>query len=138
MQKITVAGHLGSDPEVRHTPGGQKVTSFRIAVNTKTKGEEVTTWYRITVWGDRFDGMMNYLKKGSTVIAVGDFRANTYIDREGKTQVGLEVTADSLQFPPSSKQKSEMAGEAPRQTSYNDSYATKSTVSNTTEDDLPF
>lgn len=136
MQKITIAGHLGSDPEVRHTPSGQKVTTFRVAVNSKVKGEEVTTWYRVSVWGDRFDGMMNYLKKGSTVIVVGDFKTSTYIDREGKTQVSLEITADSLLFPPSSRQqKSESSGEphAERAT-----YAAQASSSNVTEDDLPF
>lgn len=139
MQKIIIAGRLGADPEVRHTPSGQKVTSFRVAANTRVKGEDITTWYRVSVWGDRYDGMMTYLKKGSSLIAMGDFRANTYVDRDGKTQIGLEVTADSIQFTPSSGQQSaerSEGGGGQKQSAYAGSPTGE--ASRVTEDDLPF
>lgn len=101
MNTITLAGRLGSDPEGRMTPGGQKVTTFRIAVRTWKKGNEDTIWYRITVWGDRFDRMMPHLKKGSAIIVVGELqKPEIYNDRNGQPQVGLEVTAEMLKFSP--------------------------------------
>ena len=63
MNLMQIAGNLGADPVTRFTATGQKVTTFTVAVNTK-RGENVsTTWYRVTVWGDRFEKMMTYLKK---------------------------------------------------------------------------
>ena len=47
MILITVAGHLGSDPEVRFTPSNVKVTSFCVATNIKRGAKEKTVWWKI-------------------------------------------------------------------------------------------
>ena len=72
MNIITVAGRLGVDPEVRFTSNGQKVTTLRMAVNVRKSGKEETIWYRVTVWGENFDKMISFLKKGSALIVFGD------------------------------------------------------------------
>lgn len=101
MNKILIMGRLGADAETRFTAGGQKVTSFRMAVNSRRGGkEETTTWYRVTIWGDRFDKLVPYLKKGSAIIASGELKAEIYTDKEGRPQISLDVTADSLSFNP--------------------------------------
>lgn len=101
MNLIHIAGHLGDDPEERFTPGGQKVINFRVAVKSRRRGEESTTWYRVTIWGDRFDKMLPHLKKGSAVIVVGELqKPEVYTDREGKPQVSLEITAEVIRFSP--------------------------------------
>lgn len=98
---ITVAGHLGSDPEVRFTPSNQKVTNFRVATTIKRGQKEKTIWWRVTVWGDRFDKKVSYLKKGSAVLVVGEMGIpEIYTDKDGNQQISLEVTADSIQFNP--------------------------------------
>ena len=71
MNIIQIMGNLGADPETRVTPDGQKVTSFRVAVNTRKGGNDETIWYRVTVWGDRFEKMMAFLKKGSGIMVIG-------------------------------------------------------------------
>lgn len=107
MILITVAGHLGSDPEVRYTPSNLKVTSFRVATNIKRGSKEKTVWWKITVWGDRFDKKMTYLKKGSAVLVVGEMGIpEIYTDKEGNPQISLEVIADSIQFNPFGGSKS--------------------------------
>ncbi|KAF3362798.1 Single-stranded DNA-binding protein [Chlamydiales bacterium STE3] len=101
MNFIFIAGHLGADPETRFTPSGQKVVSLRIAVNVRKGGKEETVWYRVTIWGDRFDKMMPYLKKGSGVIVSGELgKPEIYNDREGKPQIALEITAENIRFSP--------------------------------------
>jgi single-strand DNA-binding protein len=101
MNIIHLAGHLGDDPEERFTPSGQKVINLRVAVHSRRRGEDTTTWYRVTIWGDRFDKMLPYLKKGSAVIVIGDLhKPEVYTDREGKAQVSLEVTAEAIRFSP--------------------------------------
>lgn len=113
MNKLTIAGHLGSDPEVRHTTGGQKVTSFNVAVNVRRQGKDETIWYRITVWGDRFDKMITYLKKGSGVIVTGDLYPSIWQDksRGDQARLNLELTADSIQFSPFGRSGGEREGQ---------------------------
>ena len=98
---VHLAGHLGKDPETRFTPSGQKVTSFTIATNHRKGKEDVTIWVRVTVWGDRFDKMISFLKKGSGVVVTGRMMPpSSYTDKEGRTQISLEVTAEMIEFSP--------------------------------------
>ena len=70
MNQIIIAGHLGADPEVRFTSSGQKVTTLRVATRVRRGGKDKdeTIWWRVTVWGEQFDKMIPYFKKGSPII----------------------------------------------------------------------
>lgn len=104
MNFIQIMGHLGADPETRFTPSGQKVTNMRVAVTVRKGGKDETVWYKIVIWGDRFDKMMPYFKKGSAIIVVGELsKPEIYQDREGRPQVSLEVTAEFIRFSPFGK-----------------------------------
>lgn len=101
---VHIAGNLGRDPETRFTANGQKVTTFTVAVNQRKGKEDVTVWVRVTIWGDRFDKMVSFLKKGSGVIVTGRMNPpTTYVDKEGRTQVSVEVTAEMVEFNPFGK-----------------------------------
>ncbi|MCF7852041.1 MAG: single-stranded DNA-binding protein [Simkaniaceae bacterium] len=101
MNHIMIAGHLGNDPEVRFTSGGAKVTAFRVAGNVRRGGKDETIWWRVTVWGEQFDKMISYLKKGSPVIVHGELsKPEIFKDKEGNPQVSLNVTAQTLSFSP--------------------------------------
>lgn len=104
MFTVHIAGHLGKDPETRFTPSGQKVTTFTIATNHRKGKEDITIWVRVTVWGDRFDKLLSYLKKGSAVIVTGRMMPpSSYTDKEGRTQISLEITAEMIEFSPFGK-----------------------------------
>lgn len=101
MNLIQLMGRLGADAETRFTPSGQKVTTLRIACNSKRGGEEETIWYRVTLWSDRWDKLLPYLTKGSAVIVHGELRKpEVYTDRNGNPAVSMDVTADSIRFNP--------------------------------------
>ncbi len=101
---IEIAGHLGADPETRFTPNGQKVTTLRVATNTRKSGKDETVWWRVTIWGERFDKMMPYLKKGSAIIVIGEMsKPEIYTDKEGRPQVSLDLTAEMIRFSPFGK-----------------------------------
>lgn len=101
---VHIAGHLGKDPETRFTPSGQKVTTFTVATNHRKGKEDITIWVRVTVWGDRLDKIMPYLKKGSAVIVTGRMNPpSSYTDKEGRTQISLEITAEMVEFSPFGK-----------------------------------
>ena len=101
MTIVHLAGHLGADPEVRTTPSGQKVTTFRLAVNSRKGKEDVTVWWKVTIWGDQFDRMMPYIKKGSGLMIVGEMSPpELYVDRDGNHRYTPECIAFQVSFHP--------------------------------------
>jgi len=106
MNIVEVIGNLGKDPETRYTPSGKKVTTLTIASNTKKQGKEETTWWRVTIWGDTFDNLLPHLKKGSLILVMGEMkRPEIYTNKDGQSQVSLELTADIIRFLPSRTDK---------------------------------
>ena len=105
MNHLMVAGHLGADPEVRFTSGGQKVTTLRVAAKCrKGANKDDTVWWRVSVWGEQFDKMMPYLKKGSAVMVMGELnKPEIFTDKEGRPQISMSMTATNLQFSPFGK-----------------------------------
>lgn len=107
MNIVHIAGHLGADPEVRFTSNGQKVTTIRLAARARRgANNDETIWWRVTVWGEQFDKMIPYLKKGSPLMVIGDLsKPEIFNDREGNTQISMNVTAVNLQFSPFGRSK---------------------------------
>src|SRR3989344_4783988 len=109
MNFIHIAGNLGQDPEVRFTSGGKKVTTLKVASRSRRGkgGEDITIWWRVTIWGEQFDKMVSFLKKGSAVMVYGDVhKPEIFNDREGRPQVSLEITAAHIEFSPFGKPSS--------------------------------
>jgi single-strand DNA-binding protein len=102
MNQVIIAGHLGADPEVRFTSSGQKVTTLRVGARArKGSNKDETIWWKVTIWGEQFDKMMPYLKKGSSVVVMGELsKPEIFTDREGKPQVSMNVTANNVMFSP--------------------------------------
>jgi single-strand DNA-binding protein len=102
LQKITIIGNLGNDPEMRYTPSGHAVTNFSVAANrsyTKSDGtkEKETTWFKVATWGKRAEVCNQYLKKGSLVYIDGRVKASAFEGSEGP-RASLEVTAEHVIF----------------------------------------
>lgn len=143
---VQIAGHLGSDPETRYTPNNMKVTTFRVATNIKRGQKEKTVWWRVTIWGDRFDKKLAYLKKGSPVQVVGEMGIpEIYTDKSGNPQTSFEITADMILFNPFGGGKGERAEGEGADAQYAGSSAARPAMSqgsaapsNFQEDDLPF
>jgi single-strand DNA-binding protein len=104
FNKIILVGNLGRDPELRYTPDGTPVCSFSLATNEKRRdratGEnnDVTTWFRVTLWRRQAEVASQYLTRGKPVYIEGRLRVEEYTDRDGKTRHSLEVTATDMQF----------------------------------------
>ncbi len=85
--QVRLLGNLGSDPEVRNTPGGTAVCNFRMATNEKYKDskgkvQERTEWHRIVVWASAAVNAGEYLKKGSKVLLEGALRTREWEDKK--------------------------------------------------------
>ena len=103
MNKITVIGHLGRDPEMRYTPNGQAVTSFSVASSrryTTSAGEqrEETEWFNVSAWGKLGETCNQYLAKGRQVYVEGRLSSRTYEGRDGQTRVALDISLTDVQF----------------------------------------
>ena len=92
---LTVPGRLGADPETRHTPSGQVVTEFRVAVSgyDTASREKTTTWVRCTMWGPRGEQLGKLLHKGDAACFMGVGALRTYTNRQGVEVTALECTA---------------------------------------------
>ncbi|HEX8653063.1 MAG TPA: single-stranded DNA-binding protein [Pyrinomonadaceae bacterium] len=103
FNKIIVVGHLGRDPELRYTPQGQPVCTFNVATSERRKNkageqDEITTWFRVEVWGRQADSSAQYLAKGRLVYVEGRLRLEEWQDREGRQRYTLKVMATDVKF----------------------------------------
>ena len=104
MNLVEVAGFLGADAEERFTSGGRKVITLRLAAKTRVKGEDDTIWWRISIWGDRFDRMVPYLKKGTALIVLGEMtKPKIYTGKDGQPALSLDLNAEIVKFSPFGK-----------------------------------
>lgn len=103
FNKIIVVGNLGRDPEMRYTPQGTPVCTFSLASNERRKtsaGEQqdITTWFRVKVWGKQAETVSRYLSKGRSVYVEGRLHVEDWTDRDGKPRYTLEVNASDVHF----------------------------------------
>src|SRR5436305_9425576 len=104
FNKIILVGNLGRTPELRYTPQSTPVCSFSLATNErrkdKTTGEnqDLTTWFRVTLWGRQAETASQYLQRGRPVYIEGRLRVEEYTDRDGNKRHSLEVNATDMQF----------------------------------------
>lgn len=116
FNKIIVVGNLGRDPELRYTPQGSAVCNFSIATNEKKRDkagdlQDVTTWFRVTLWNKQAENASKYLTKGSSVYIEGRLRIEEWADKDGKNRFTLEVNATDMQFLSGGSRNDEMSGD---------------------------
>ena len=103
LNKIILIGNAGSDPEMRYTPNGKAVTSFRMATNhryTGANGErrEETEWFRVSVWGKQAESCNQFLSKGKQVYVEGRLHSRNWEGQDGQMRTSLEVSANRVLF----------------------------------------
>jgi single-strand DNA-binding protein len=103
VNRMTIIGNLGSEPEMRFTPGGRPVTSFRVATNwryTTPDGErkEETEWFNVVCWSKLAEQCNQFLSKGRLVYIEGRLRMRTWEGQDGQTRARNEIVADRVKF----------------------------------------
>jgi single-strand DNA-binding protein len=139
FNKIILVGNLGRDPELRYTTQGTPVCSFSLATNEKRKdksgeSQDVTTWFRVTLWGRQAETASQYLTKGRPVYIEGRLRVEEWTDRDGKQRHTLEVHATDMQFIGGGR--GDDAAPAPARTQQSSEPAASDVE--ITDDDIPF
>lgn len=104
INKVTLIGNLGADPEIRFSANGTAVANFRMAtteswMNRETGNrEQKTEWHRIVVWGKQAETCKEYLAKGRQVYIEGRIQTRQWEDREGVTRYTTEIVAQNVRF----------------------------------------
>ena len=103
VNKVTLIGNLGQEPELRYTGSGTAVCNMRLATNesyTNSDGEEVqkTEWHSVVAWERLGEVCNEYLDKGSQVYFEGKLQTREWEDRDGNTRYTTEVKAQEMMF----------------------------------------
>ena len=148
FNKIMIVGYLGRDPELRYTTQGTPVCDFSVATTERRKdksgeAQEVTTWFRISLFGRQAEIASQYLSKGRQVYVEGQLSQREWTDKDGAARTSLEVRGTDIQFlspasesdqpqAPAAKATAATAGEAKRP------QASRTKSSRVEEDEIPF
>jgi single-strand DNA-binding protein len=103
LNKVMIIGNLGTDPEMRFTPSGQPVTSFRMASSrtfTTPEGErkQETEWFTIVAWSKLAELCNQFLSKGRMAYVEGRLKTRSWDDKEGVKHYKTEVIASQVIF----------------------------------------
>ena len=97
MNRATLLGHVGKDPEIRTTTGGKKVASFTLATSQRWKDRESgeqkdkTHWHNIVVWNEGLVGVVErFVKKGSKLLVEGEIQTRDY-EKDGTKRYATEI-----------------------------------------------
>jgi single-strand DNA-binding protein len=101
LNKVTLIGNLGKDPEITKLEGNISVAKFSLATaetykDDKGESHTQTEWHSIILWRGLAEMAAKYLHKGSLVYIEGKIKTRNYVDKDDKTRYVTEIIADSL------------------------------------------
>ncbi len=152
LNRVTLIGRLGKDPEVRRLESGAAVAKFSLATSESYKDKEgnkveTTEWHNIVVWRTQAEIAEKFLKKGMLVYVEGKLTYREYTDKDNVKKYFTEIVANNFQmlerkegggggyFPGTGDEPSNTS--APRNTS-NEPSSVMDDVGEPPTDDLPF
>jgi single-strand DNA-binding protein len=145
LNRVTLAGRLTRDVELKTTQGNNSVASFGLAVNRQWKDasgekQEEVTYIDCTAWGKTAEAMAKFLAKGRPVYVEGRLKLDQWEDKDGGKRSKLSVVVESFQFIDNKQDGGTAPAPAPARTTNNRTPA-RSTITNhppMTEEDIPF
>ncbi len=103
LNRVILIGRLANDPELKYTPSGIAVTSFRLAVNrpmsaeAKTNGQEKQAdFFNIAAWRQSAEFAAQWLSKGRLVAVEGRLQVREYVTQDGQKRRDYEIVAENL------------------------------------------
>jgi len=100
LNKVTLIGNVGQDPEVRFTPNGDQVANFSIATTESwTKDgqkQEKTEWHRLVAFRKLAEIIGTYVKKGSKLYIEGKLQTRSWEDKDGQKKYTTEIVANEM------------------------------------------
>ncbi len=103
INKVTLIGNLGADPEIKHTQDGRPIANLSVATTEtwrdKSSGEkrEKTEWHRVVIFSEGLCRVVEqYLKKGSKVYLEGSLQTRKWQDQSGQDKYTTEVVLQNF------------------------------------------
>lgn len=104
LNRVTLIGHLGADPETRSFSGGTLICNLRLATSERwkdrTTGEpkEATEWHRVVLYRRLAEIADQYLRKGAQIYVEGRLRTRKWTDKTGVERVTTEIEGDDFKM----------------------------------------
>ena len=103
LNKLTIIGNVGNEPEMLFTPNGKPVTSFSVATNwmySSPEGErrQETEWFSVVAWNRLAEQCNQFLAKGRLVYAEGRIHTRNWEGQDGQQHSRIEVIANRVIF----------------------------------------
>lgn len=103
LNKVIIIGNVGTDPEMRFTPNGNPVTTFRLATSrnfTTPDGErkQETEWFTVVTWNRLAENCNQFLTKGRRAYVEGRLRTRAWDTPDGQKHSRLEIIANTVLF----------------------------------------
>lgn len=101
LNKVTLIGNLGADPEIRMTPSGTKIAKISIATSRSFpdrsgQTQEKTEWHRITFFGKLADVVEQYVTKGDRLYVEGRIEYSQTDDGQGNVRYFTDIVAQEM------------------------------------------
>lgn len=101
LNKVMLIGNVGNDPELKHTPSGIPVASFRLATSENRKDRdgnviEHTDWHTIVAWRGLAEVVQKLVQRGSRIFIEGKLQTRNYEDKSGSRRRVVEVLAETI------------------------------------------
>ncbi|HZH65452.1 MAG TPA: single-stranded DNA-binding protein [Flavisolibacter sp.] len=101
VNRVTLIGNLGKDPDIQHLEGNIGVAKFPLATTETFKDRtgkliSQTEWHTVVLWRGLAELAQKYLHKGSLVYIEGRLRTRSWDDKEGSRKFATEVVGDNL------------------------------------------
>lgn len=119
LNVVAIMGRLVADPELRTTPAGHSVCSFRIACDRSyvQQGQErQADFIDIVAWRQQADFVSRYFQKGSMIAVEGSLQTRNYQDKNGNNRTAVEVVANNISFAGAKRQDGQSAPSYEQQT----------------------
>jgi single-strand DNA-binding protein len=132
MLTAVISGNVGKDAALRDA-GGTPVCSFSVASNSKVRGEKVTTWIDVSVFGARGQALQPHITAGTKIVVQGELSTR---EHNGKTY--LQINADRIDLMGGGRRdEPQQNGRAPQQSrgGHDDRYSGPGAGDS---DDMPF
>ncbi len=102
LNRVMMIGRLGTDPEMRYTATGTATTSFRLAVNRRSRApegqepREETDWFTVVTWQKLAEIASQHLTKGARVYIEGRLQTRSWEGQDGQKRYATEIVASDL------------------------------------------
>ena len=100
MNHVVLIGRLVADPELRKTPSGSSVCSYRLAVDRPfaKNGDPTADFINVVSWGSAAENVAKYMRKGRQMAVEGRMQTRDYDDKDGVHRWVTEIVTDRVEF----------------------------------------